>query len=413
MLLRRHIQKLLSEYYSQPSHKLIGSAITPGNSIPFSSLLGKYHWHYIHKKSYINQTGQWLTPTELFQPYYSNIIANFIAHEVLRNDADDGDGCDKEKNRHNEKIQVLELGGGRGTNAYHILKHLERAHPDVYERIEYHIVDSSETLLHLQKNILSEAPKDVNFVQMDMLDVAEDRASFLTKSNTHTIVLAMELLDNLPHDKIIKTETGDILQTEIHFQTTLEEKFLPLSDPLLKQIITLQPSYVPLNFTNAKPRWIPTVACGLLRNIFNQCPNSSVIFADFDWLPRPTLDFGSVRDRKSTEGLGEPLVTDMDDVDHECYLSSPNLCDVLFPTDFNLLAEFAGTLLQEKSKKEKGKERGLYPWVVCARKQSEFLLEYGKKELEGTRSYWTGYTPLLEDFSNCSVLTISRHGNSK
>ena len=43
-------------------------------------------------------------------------------------------------------------------------------------------------------------------------------------------------------------------------------------------------------------------------------------------------------------------------------------------------------------------------------KQNEFLERYGPEEVEATKSWWTGYSPLLEDFTNCSVLTISRRG---
>lgn len=107
-LLRRHIQKLLSAYYAQPQDKVIGSPVA---SISLSSLLGKYHWQYIYNKLYKNQRGQWLTPTEIFQPYYSNIIANFIAREVSCNYDNTVNNGDK------GKIQVVELGGGRGTNA--------------------------------------------------------------------------------------------------------------------------------------------------------------------------------------------------------------------------------------------------------------------------------------------------------
>ena len=65
------------------------------------------------------------------------------------------------------------------------------------------------------------------------------------------------------------------------------------------------------------------------------------------------------------EGIGEPLVTDMNDVDRECYLDVNDgyldegdgdvvgdggdrggECDVLFPTDFDRLAEYAERVLE-------------------------------------------------------------------
>jgi len=91
----------------------------------------------------------------------------------------------------------VELGGGRGTNARGILNHLRRNHRDVYDRIdEYRIVDSSDTLLQLQRDVFSSSSVSssggsgesdgmedneegmgdkVRMVKMDMLDVAENR----------------------------------------------------------------------------------------------------------------------------------------------------------------------------------------------------------------------------------------------
>lgn len=91
----------------------------------------------------------------------------------------------------------MELGGGRGTNARGILNHLRRNHRDVYDRIdEYRIVDSSDTLLQLQRDVFSSSSVSssggsgesdgmedneegmgdkVRMVKMDMLDVAENR----------------------------------------------------------------------------------------------------------------------------------------------------------------------------------------------------------------------------------------------
>jgi hypothetical protein len=45
--------------------------------------------------------------------------------------------------------------------------------------------------------------------------------------------------------------------------------------------------------------------------------------------------------------------------------------------------------------------------TVRVMKQSSFLLEYGSNLVDETRHSWTGYTPLLEDFSNCSVMIRS------
>jgi hypothetical protein len=53
-------------------------------------------------------------------------------------------------------------------------------------------------------------------------------------------------------------------------------------------------------------------------------------------------------------------------------------------------------------------EYGVRPWNVSVQKQSQFLAEFGPKQVEDTTSRWTGFSPLVDDFSNCSVLYVSR-----
>ena len=125
------------------------------------------------------------------------------------------------------------------------------------------------------------------------------RSKLLSKSSKRTIVLALELLDNLPHDKLSSCphNPNRTLQAEIRlippsssFSSTtaqshitnnnrIEELFVPLTDPLLQHIIRLQPSYLP---PSSVPRWIPTAACGLLRHILENRRNYSALFCDFD-----------------------------------------------------------------------------------------------------------------------------------
>jgi hypothetical protein len=227
-------------------------------------------------------------------------------------------------------------------------------------------------------------------------------------SNKQTIVVAMEVLDNLPHDKITMCDsTGEIFQGEIHPiianennddpETKYEEIFTPLSDDLLQHVLPLQQSYLSTATLNHSC-WIPTVACGVMREIVKARPNSSAILADFDWLPPPELEPRSVLMRRSLEGTDEPLVTCMDDIDHKCYLSAPPLCDILFPTDFEALSGYTRSLLRDNNNKAK----------VNVMKQNDFLSNFGTIEIEKTRGRLTGFNPLLEDFSNCSVMIMSR-----
>ncbi|KAL7530837.1 hypothetical protein ACHAWF_003535 [Thalassiosira exigua] len=377
----------------------------------------------------------WLTPVELFYPYFSNILANFVCESVgASRSSFNGDG----------PFEIVELGGGRGTNAKAVLTHLRECHPDMYRRLRsYTIYDTSTTLQVLQRNVLegSGHGDKVQFVHTDMIHIAEAEGTskFLAQSEVPTAVLAMELLDNLPHDKIGRaaaasaqcaSETGDIMQAEvvplvpiessnigdnseaagelsldrIDTSVAYEEIFSSLNDPLLTKILSVAPSlYTPMSAQG--PRWIPTVALGILMQLFESRPNCSIAFADFDWLPPPDENnllanqHGIERIARTTEpAIGEPIVTDMEGNDHMCYLTSPPnvLCDILFPTDFGRLAEFVGMLNKHAP------TAGVTVDAVSM-KQKDFLMKYGTAEVDKTKG-WTGYSPLIHDFGNCSVL---------
>jgi hypothetical protein len=139
-------------------------------------------------------------------------------------------------------------------------------------------------------------------------------SAFLAPSDTPTAVIALELLDNLPHDKIVRCMvTGGVLQAEVAPVASKDpdamgagfddlgaarldtsdrytETFSRMNDPLLTKILSIAPSlYAPI----FGPRWVPTVALGILMRLFECRPNSSVAFADFDWLPPPDLSGSS------------------------------------------------------------------------------------------------------------------------
>jgi SAM-dependent MidA family methyltransferase len=82
---------------------------------------------------YKEQDGQWLTPVELFRPHYSCILANFVAETTSASD----------------RVHIVELGGGLGTNANLILSQLQRTKPKLYDQVSYTIIDSSQPLMEL------------------------------------------------------------------------------------------------------------------------------------------------------------------------------------------------------------------------------------------------------------------------
>ena len=372
--LRRHIAQRLGDYYAQPSNLVVGA---PLQTVNFRNLLGEWHWRRIYRKLYDEQHGQWLTPVELFSPYYSQVLAEY---------------CVKQRELSSEEFEVVELGGGRGSNALGILSHLQQVHPDVYERLlGYTIIDSSPSLHELQKEVLLQSghSSKLHFLEKDLTDVAESKTPLMPAvSSTPTIFVALELLDNLGHDKVRKDKSGFTLENAVIVND--QENFIPLSDPLLKQVLRQVPAY---GGQGGIPIWVPTVACGVLMEIAKARPNRWLLMADFDYLPPPDLKPGTMK-RKTLEAVGEPIVTDMDDTDHDCFLNSPHLVDILFPTDFDNLAQFATKVFAGDN--------------VTVMKQRQFLLDVGPSQVQATKGRWTGYSPMVDDFYNCSVLTVSR-----
>lgn len=402
MLVRKFIGQRLAEYYAQPANAVVGG--TTAASVPLRRLLGEWHWRRVYKRLYKEQEGHWLTPVELFKPYYSNTLANFVAASVIEREQQeallhDAVQAGQSKSSKTSVIDVVELGGGRGTNAKLILDHLRDAHAEVYQRVQYTIMDSSPSLQELQQEVLSSSGHDgkVTFERKDMLDVAEDAASFLPPSKRSTVVLALELLDNLPHDKIKVRAGRHLEQAEVRRRKDgkkgsdrSEEVFSKLSDPLLQRIVELAPTY-----TREPLSWVPTVAGGVFERIVKDRPNAQLLLADFDWLPPPDRLQADAPPRCSHWAAGEPLVTSMDSTDYECYLQAPPNCDILFPTNFQKLSSLARKLYKPVG------------GVVTVQKQADFLQTYGPEQVSQTASWLTGFSPMLHDFANCSVLTVS------
>lgn len=373
LLLRHYIRERLAAYYAQPSNLVIG--YYEGESIDFSKLWGEAHFRFRYNKLYKSQKGQWMTPVELFKPYYSYCFADYVANDFLK------------KDHTSSRIHVIELGAGRGTNANAFMTQWKNKYPELYEKLDFTAVDSSPTLHRHQQTVVGSSTHGhkVNIRLVDLMDVAEKKVELVDKSDVPTYVMALEVLDNLPHDKILWNKSNNtILAAQIRpldpsrnstthdneLQKYFEEVFTDLEDPLLQSILNTVPSV-------STPRWIPSVACGVMDHLFQNRENVHLILADFDWLP----------------GEGEPLVTCMEDKDYNCFLQSPYLSDILFPTDFTFLSKYI--------RARHGRHH------VSIMKQGDFLSKFGETHVNATKSFLTGYSPLVGEFANCSVLTTT------
>jgi hypothetical protein len=176
-LVRGFVGRKLAEYYAQPADSVVGTSSAVDHS-HLSSLWGEWHWRRELRKWYEEREGHWLTPVELFRPHYSNILANFISHQALLMDPENGDYSGARSSPvAPPQIDIVELGGGRGTNANLILSHLRDTQPEVYKVVTYTLVDVSPSLHRLQQEALtaSDHADKVQFKLCDLLDVAEQR----------------------------------------------------------------------------------------------------------------------------------------------------------------------------------------------------------------------------------------------
>ena len=163
MLLRCYIGQRLAAYYAQPSDLVVGY----GKEINFSRLWGEAHYRRLYRQQYEAQRGQWMTPVELFRPYYSYCFADYIAQDYLST-------SDQVVA---ERIDVVELGAGRGTNADALMTRWKAKFPDLYEKLRYTVVDSSPTLHQLQQKVFGEGihGDKVEVRLVDLTEVAEGR----------------------------------------------------------------------------------------------------------------------------------------------------------------------------------------------------------------------------------------------
>jgi Putative S-adenosyl-L-methionine-dependent methyltransferase len=528
LLVRQHIHQRLHRYYAQPAAAVVGgTAATTADAgkmaathIPFRRLWGEWDWKRRYRALYEQTSGQWLTPVELFAPHYSHAVARWIAATVRSTAASNAVPPPS------TRIEIVEIGGGRGTNARLVLEYLRAHHnEDVYRHLsQYRLVDASSTLLELQRDTVDpgrrhyssttaatvgiddeeeekkekeDAAARVTFERLDMLDVAEGRSVLFerrkreevedaesfspastsgsrdeedgdgdTNDNHHhhlVVVLALEVLDNLPHDKIrVSKRTGELEQCELEVETAATEAeagaalyrevYRPVSDPLLHRVLDTYPCWHEHHRSSSSAMWIPTVTCGVLLQLLqlhqqqplslsspssptpssssapsqsttatsadtnaattaaatNTTTTTAVLLADFDYLP---VSVGKPKN--------EPIVTDMDRHDLPHYLSpTDSPTDILFPTDFAALAHFIdastttmSTVSKDGADPPSSKRNDDTTNTNSApsshtrvQKQAAFLEEYG--DVAATRSWLTGYSPLTGDFSNCSVLTM-------
>lgn len=278
----------------------IGSLETP---IEFDQLEGKEEYYDAVAQEYDTLGTRWLTPTEIFSPHIGSTLASYITDRV------------EEKKRQGwaGTLNIYEIGGGTGTLAKDALDWLREHRYDLYSSCRYDTIDISSNLAERQYDRVRGAGHGDDIFHANVGDaclsdtwhrVAGDRA------NDGCFIIGMEVLDNLPHDKIVKVQNGqgeyEWLESCVEYDPNNlkeepEELVRPLSDKVITNVLHAWSELKQSESTSFRidrvlkwlldmnrtpePVFLPTSAAILFDTLNKAVPRHECIFSDFDYLP--------------------------------------------------------------------------------------------------------------------------------
>jgi hypothetical protein len=351
----------------------------------------QYH-DFAGVQSYLEALGKqypeyaFLTPVEIFQPWYGYTLANYML-----------------KHR-SGPLKVLEIGGGTGTGALSILDFYYKHDRASYERIEYTVCEISPVIAETCLLRLSKAhPHLVKTGRVKVLN--KSAFDWEDSSDKQVFVIALEVLDNLPHDRVYKDSSGRwAYQAQVQEQDgELVEVKTPISDPVIRSCVEIleklpektareqdeehQEGFVYnlfkyFNSLKASDNiFLPTGLHLLFTRYSSLLPKAHFIFADFDSLLGSKLS-----------GTNAPIVQFKEKeshakVDYSTYLIPRGAGDIMFPTDFRYVQA-----MHKSFYKQQGRVTKTY----------RFMKDHAKLNWTETQ---TGYRPLYDDFKNTAIFT--------
>ncbi|KAJ9114164.1 hypothetical protein QFC20_001680 [Naganishia adeliensis] len=302
----------------------------------------------------------WHTPTELFRPHYSRIVARaLLSHYKLHHYP-------------YTDLQIYEIGAGNGSLMVDIMTFLREEHPEVYERTRYEIIEISGPLAERQRARAEEAGLEVELVagkrregrsgaqvRIQNVDFFEWQGS----SRDACYFVALEVFDNFAHDMIrYDMDTLEPLQAVVSIDATGDYSLLyePVTDPAIRRYLGYRRLiYTSLPFAPnlSAPEFIPTKQMMFLEKLRETLPFHRLLVSDFDALP------------DAVPGRNGPVVQTRyngEMVPCETFLVKPGYFDIFFPTDLIGVRGF------------KHRHVGVYD-------HAEFLTHFGgDEELAGT-----------------------------
>lgn len=386
--------------------------ITPMESIDFSKIKSRKEFNTIYQK--LTETSEeFLTPVELYQPYYGQIIARYLVKQIHeQNMLESG-----------EPIYLFEVGAGRGTLVLNILDHLKEHEKEIYDKVQYRIIEISSSMVKHQKSRLSSHGSKVKIFHQSIFEWKEQ----ITSKNV--FVILMEVLDNLPHDKVKITQS--FLQRKERIvgegrvyvrNTSIYEKYSDIfRDPIIQRYLfyTRDAPLSELDFSRffthpyqfgkefvmsfRKYRYIPTMLMRLLEILHKYIPHHQLIISDFDELP-------ANNDIKAwnapTIQRREPLNDGTFGVKSFTHCTQPDkyTCDIFFATDFDLLYILNERIMSNVN--PLAKEGTLQEAEIL--KHSSFLKKYDDLNILNATQLSEDYNAATNEFENQSFFLTRR-----
>ena len=278
-------------------------------ALPFREMKGRADYERALRERYAERAG-FLTPAEIFAPWYSHAAARWALawHRV---DAVKAARAAVRKN--SPPLRVAEFGVGSGAHAVNFWITCGRPRRTCSRTVATRASTRPRTPAQTSKARVRDAHGAVaSAVVADARSEWTLPAGFQDE-NCPTVVFALELLDNLPHDKVRDGFEGWVVDGR--------EDFRPAADAWVRRALELDPV--------AGDAFVPTGCLQFLARVFEGAPRPRLFLADFSELPRPT-------GRDST-AANAPLVAAADR-DLDSYLEARGDADIFFATDFDWLS---------------------------------------------------------------------------
>jgi Putative S-adenosyl-L-methionine-dependent methyltransferase len=335
------------------------------------------------------------TPTELFKPFYGYAIARYILHQYRSHYYPRTNLC------------IYEIGGGNGTLMMNLLDYIYEHDPQVYAFMQYRVVEISQKLAQRQKRTLEESKYANDHLQRVEI-IQQDILTWSLPEQQPAYILAMEVIDNLPHDVIrYDPQTGQPFQGVVLIDPDgeFEEAYTPSIDELPKRYLALRHnsgySHLPLSHPQGMPavlrqlmqlvsyrgkltsrEFIPTALLSLLDVLDEYFPHHHLILSDFEKLPNSIPGYMAPVVQTRYQKTMVPCTT---------YLVRQGYFDIFFPTDFEELRRMYEALCPSYFGRRQTK-------VLSHRR---FVEKWG--DLEGT-STKNGDNPMRDYYQNVKML---------